>query len=65
MGKPELNGKMNTLQNQSQNNSLLLQRADSNQSIGKSGFGGGSPKNALVDNKRGSFRAGQGSNFYK
>jgi serine/threonine protein kinase len=68
MGRPELNGKIDTLTNGSQNNSLLLQRDPSSNANLNSGSLSAFAKGAQNDKKlqqAKSFKAGGGSSFYK
>lgn len=59
MGKPELNGKIDTLANGSANNSLLLHRADSNMNVSRDGSVSGFAKQQPDQKSRSkSFRHG-------
>jgi len=60
MGKPELNGKIDTLTSGSQNNSLLLQRdPSSNANVGNGSLSAFAKGGSLADQKK----AGQGKSF--
>jgi hypothetical protein len=70
MGRPEMNGKIDTLTSGSQNNSLLLQRdPSSNANLNSGSLSAFAKQGSLSDQKKSgqgkSFKVGGGSSFYK